>query len=284
MNKNNNNQPENTVIFLHIPRTAGVTLDAILERQYKLDRFFSLYSPEDVDKFKKISPEDKQKIDLLNGHFMSCGVHELLPQPCTYITIMRNPIDRIISHYYFVRRSRSHYLHEEILSREMSLKDYVSSEISIEVNNGQTRLIAGWKENPGIGIGKCPPEMLETAKKNIEEHFAVVGLTEEFDKTLVLFKQALGWTETFYTKRNQTKNRKAVKEVPQEIIKIIESYNDLDLELYKFAQTRFQETIERQGDVFERELQKFLSLNEKYGSIYTWLGLVVNKVRKSFLK
>ena len=58
---------EKTTIFLHIPKTGGVTLDAILERQYKLDRFFSLYSPEDVQKFTQ------------------------------NITIMRNPIDRVIS-------------------------------------------------------------------------------------------------------------------------------------------------------------------------------------------
>ncbi len=273
---------EKTLIFIHIPRTGGVTLDTILERNYNLARMFSLYNEEQVKEFKQLSEEKKQKIEFLNGHFMSCGIHEQLPNPCTYITVLREPVDRVVSHYYFIKRSPHVYLHDRLTSENMSLKDFVSSEMTIESNNGQTRLIAGWKTAPGIGIGKCPPEMLALAKENIDRHFAVVGFTEEFDKTLILLKQALGLRETFYAKRNQTKNRKAVDEIPQETLELIEKYNELDLELYNYAKAKFEEKIQSLGESFEKELREFQSLNERFGSIYSWTGLAINKVRKLF--
>lgn len=274
---------ENTVIFIHIPRTAGVSLDAILERQYNTAKIYSLYSQEKLDEFNQLSEQKKATIQLLNGHFMSYGIHERLPNPSTYITMMRDPVDRVISHYYFVRRSPNHYLHETVMSKNMSLEDYVGSELSIEINNGQTRLLAGLKENPGIGIGKGFPEMLNRAKKNIEDNFTVVGLTEEFDKSLILFKKALGWSETFYLKRNETKNRKAVKEVADNIIHTIREYNEMDIELYKYAKNIFYKNIESWQIEFENELEIFQKNNEKYGKFYTnfWLGF--NKIRKLFL-
>jgi hypothetical protein len=274
---------ENTVIFIHIPRTAGVSLDAILERQYNPAKIYSLYSQEKRDEFNKLSDHQKANIQLLNGHFLSYGIHERLPNPSTYITMMRDPVDRVISHYYFVRRSPNHYLHEIVMSKNMSLQDYVGSELSIEINNGQTRLLAGLKENPGIGIGKGFPEMLNRAKKNIEDNFAVVGLTEEFDKSLILFKKALGWSETFYLKRNETKNRKAVKEIPENVINTILEYNDMDIKLYNYAKERFYRNIELWQNQFENELKIFQNNNEKYGKFYTNLWLGVNKIRKLFL-
>lgn len=274
---------EKTLIFIHIPRTGGVTLDTILERHYNLARMFSLYNEQQVEEFRQLSDERKQKIEFLNGHFMSCGIHEKLPNSCNYITLLRNPLERVVSEYYFIKRSPHVYLHERVTSENMSLKDFVSSEMTIETNNGQTRLIAGLKTSPGIGIGKCPPEMLKLAKNNIDRHFAVLGFTEEFDKTLILLKRALGLRETFYVKRNQTKNRKAVDDLPQETLKLIEKYNELDLELYNYAKVRFEEKIKSLGDSFEKELREFKALNERFGSIYTWTGLAINKVKKMFL-
>lgn len=274
---------ENTVIFIHIPRTAGVSLDAILERQYNPAKIYSLYSQEKLDEFNKLSEKKKANIQLLNGHFMSYGIHERLPNPSTYITMMREPIDRVISHYYFVRRSPNHYLHETVMSKNMSLQEYVGSELSIEINNGQTRLLAGLKENPGIGIGRGFPEMLNRAKQNIDNNFSVVGLTEEFEKSLILFKKSLGWSETFYLKRNETKNRKTVKEVSENIINIIGEYNEMDIELYNYAKKEFYKKIESWQNEFDNELENFQKNNEKYGKVYTnfWLG--VNKIRKLFL-
>jgi Sulfotransferase family len=39
---------------------------------------------------------------------MPFGLHKILPQPATYITVVREPIDRMISAFYFMRGYNLH--------------------------------------------------------------------------------------------------------------------------------------------------------------------------------
>ena len=197
---------------------------------------------------------------------MSFGWHELLPQPCTYITILRDPVDLVISHYYYVLRQDGHHLRDEIVARNMSLGDYVSSGISLTVNDGQTRLLSGVNED--LGFGECTSETLETAKNNISTHFAVVGLTEEFDRTLMLLKREFGWGMPFYVKQNVTRNRPSRDDVSFEDLRLVEKYNELDVELYEYAKANFEARLNQQSSAFDKELIKFKALNAVYAKVF----------------
>ncbi|MEO5579030.1 MAG: hypothetical protein ABIR58_00110 [Gemmatimonadaceae bacterium] len=74
----------------------------------------------------------------------------------------------------------------------MSLHDFVTNPPFREVDNDQTRRIAG-EEPP---LGRCTSAMFELAKQNLRRHFRVVGVTDRFDETLLLMKQAFGWTNS----------------------------------------------------------------------------------------
>lgn len=97
---------------------------------------------ESIEEFKSLPDEEKRRIRCLRGH-MWFGLHKYLPQLASYITILRDPIDRVISHYHFVKRAPTHRLHEEVISRKLKLGEYVSCGISPELSNGQVRLISG---------------------------------------------------------------------------------------------------------------------------------------------
>jgi hypothetical protein len=97
---------------------------------------------------------------------MRFGLHKFFPQPCTYITILRDPVDRVISLYYFILRNPDNAVHNEVVSKNMSLKDWVSSGITTLVNNNQTRFLC--TTEAVIEDGQCSSEMLESAKKNIQ--------------------------------------------------------------------------------------------------------------------
>src|SRR5437667_105406 len=67
-------------------------------------------------------------------------------------------------------------------------------------DNDQTRQLAG-----KCGIPKArtsAEEMLRIAKRNLTEHFTVVGVTEKFDRSLLLMKRCLGWGRPFYVSDN----------------------------------------------------------------------------------
>ena len=138
-----------------------------------------------------MSEAQRNSIRMLRG-YVFFGIHESLHRPATYVTIIRDPIDRIISHYYYVRHTSNHRFHSTVTSQSMSLKDYVSSGLAKELDNGQVRLLAGRKADECFAIGQCSKDLLEMAKKNLQEHFIVVGLTERFDETLILWKRSFG--------------------------------------------------------------------------------------------
>ncbi|MFQ5399196.1 MAG: sulfotransferase family 2 domain-containing protein [Anaerolineae bacterium] len=247
-------------IFLHIPKTAGTTLNHIIARQYPAPTVFSLgpVVQESLAEFKALPEERRAQIRLLTGH-MGYGMHSYFPGSTSYFTLLRDPVDRVISFYYFVRRNRTHYLHDFVIDKNLSLREFMDSRVSIMISNFQTRLISGvWN---AYEFGQCPPDALETAKANLRHNFTVVGLTEAFDQTLLLFQQAYGWRNICYTRHNVTKSRPVKDLLDRDTLAAIEAANKLDLALYAYASLLFAEQWREAGAAMERRLIYFRLLN-----------------------
>ncbi len=260
-----------TVIFFHIPKTGGQTLSTIIEHQYRPDAIFKTDPErhwESLKQLKQLPEMERRKFKAIVGH-MNFGVHEFLPQPSTYITVLRDPVDRIVSYYYYVLQYSGHYLHDTVTLHHMSLKDFISNEISLELDNFQTRVLSG-KEKGGstIPFGQCNAETLECAKQDLRDYFGVVGLVEKFDETIVLMQKILGWKTPFYVKRNVTRNRPTKEDVSKDTLKVIEKHSELDIELYRYAKGLFEELIQQQSPSFNREVTKFKSKNNLYYYLY----------------
>src|ERR687883_2082574 len=120
------------------------------------------------------------------------------------------------------------------------------------VERVNTRLLDG-EERRTLRPGPEPVtrEVLEIAKKNLREHFAAVGLFDRFDESLLLFKKVLGWGSIYYVRLNVTKDRPAKRQVPDEARRLVERYNEMDMELYEYARRRFEEAIREQGTEFQ---------------------------------
>jgi hypothetical protein len=266
-------QAEPLVLFLHIPKTAGTTLRHIIERQYPPDAILIQNQPTLHQALQALPPGKADRVSVVMGHLWF-GAHALFARPATYLTMLRDPIDRIISHYYFVQRDPQHYLHDVV--RGMSLEEYVTSNCSAEISNDQTRLLAG---SAPAEIGQPSEDILATAKQNLDRHFAVVGLTEEFDWSVILMKRRFGWRSPFYLKRNVTRHPTKAK-LSSETVRLIEQRNQLDLAVYRYAQARFREQVEAQGTSFEQEVRQFKILNGSYGKLQDFMILAAKKMRR----
>lgn len=247
-----------TVIFLHIPKTAGVTLKLIINRQFHETEIFRIYGDELIlqeagDTLNEVDEKTRMTFKLIYGHFQY-GLHKHLKQTVSYFTFLRDPIERVISQYYYVKRDRDHLLHDKVHNHNMSLDEYLISGITTEVNNGQTRLISG--EDHLHAYGKCTPGLLELAKKNIQSHFSVVGFLERFDESIILLKLHYGWKNMQYFVRNVSKNRQPRSEFSKATIAIIEKYNELDFELYEFAKNIFDAKVAEQRKKIDKEIRK----------------------------
>jgi hypothetical protein len=263
---NKNINQEQQVIFMHIPKTAGFTLQKIIERQYPPQSLYTLESQRELEliaELKNMSQARRAEIRMLQGHLnMSQKLHEFLPGPATYCTMLRDPVERVISHYYFVRDTPGHYLQD--FATEKSLKELLESRQVLMLNDTHVRLLSGvWGD---LGFGECTQETLETAKRNLREHFSVVGLTERFDETLLLLKSVYGWQNVYYTRKNVTPNRPARDELPPDDLEAIIEANPLDVQLYQYATTLFEEQLRQQGPLFPLKVKAFQSINRLHNS------------------
>jgi hypothetical protein len=244
-------QNDRGLIFIHIPKTAGSTLRPIMDRHYPRPVICKLdFLPRDLDAFLRLPEQARSRIRVMQGHF-PFGLHKHLSVPADYLTILRDPVNRIISMYYWIHGNQEHVLNT--LVRSMSLRDFADSGFEITANH-QTSLISGLTAN-------SVDDALAVAKKHLQGEITAFGLNERFDESLLLFKKRLGWKHVFYSRRNVTKSRPRRSEVPDAVLDLIQKHNSLDLELYEFARRAFDETIRALGPSFQVEVRRFQRIN-----------------------
>ena len=229
------------LIFLHIPKTAGTTLNRIIEWQYNPLSIFTLDPYRfraTAERFKTLSEERRRRFRVVRGH-LYYGLHEFLPQGATYITMLREPVARFLSSYYFILRRPLHPLHRKLKKERLGVEDYLR--LVPHRHNFQCRLIAG-VEDKAAGDER----LLEMAKEHLVKSFSVVGICERFEESLMLIAKTFGWEVPFYENRKVSKNRSPVD---QNSIEMIREHNRLDLELYEFGKKLFDESLRKKQEV-----------------------------------
>jgi len=234
---------------MHIPKAGGTTLNHILNRRYRRSEqyhYSTLHSTKSMDIVKSLTEKEKKRIRLYKGHFVF-GFHEWIKiEYPKYFTVFRNPIDRVLSHYFYSARKKDHYLHKERTSRNISIEQYVT-QLSPEAQNGMSKQIAGVYVNDNFGYGKNiihnenQKEVFEMAIENINKHFVLVGIMEEFDKTVLNLFQILGGKGFLYNyyKRNINKDSKTEYLISENDLRLIEEFNNADIKLYNYCKAKF---------------------------------------------
>ncbi|MDH3688219.1 MAG: sulfotransferase family 2 domain-containing protein [Gammaproteobacteria bacterium] len=255
-----------SLIFLHIPKTGGTTLRNIIAEQYEDDSVFSIgpLINEAIQGFRHQPQTRRQRIRLLQGH-MAFGLHIHLERPISYFTLLRDPMERALSDYCYVKTSSHHPLHRLVAG--MTVGDYLQSGLTGQLSNGQTRLLCGdcMPGEPGIpGVRPMEEQDLELAISNLNEHFIVVGLVERFDETLTLLKRKLHWKRPLYVKANVGPKDVGHNMLSESDERLIAKLNDLDIRLYQTAERLFRQQVNAEGLGFKLELLSFKMMNGLY--------------------
>lgn len=223
------------LIYLHIPKTGGTTLTNVIEQQYQQVHH---YKEEDVAKLQK----ELQVAEALCGH-IPFGAHRYITRPFTYITMLRDPVEQVISWFYY--RHQSPYLKKF----PGSLDDYLhDDQFNLTSENLQTRFICG-----------DDPPSFKRAKANLKNYFSVVGITELYTESLFLMKKNLNWREFTITKMNVNQNRPLKNDLSKATIEKIREKNHIDLKVYDYAKQRLLQELAG----FDLKTKKELALFKK---------------------
>jgi hypothetical protein len=230
-------EDRSALIFVHLPKTAGTTLNRLIEWEYSpfemftVDPYFIHWSNA---RLRKFPAERLRRFRVFKGH-LPFGLHESLPQAATYLTVLREPVDRAISTYYFMKNYVLHPMHRRIKRAGWTLEEFIQN---VPRNNIQCKYLAnvGWDEEVTEAI-------YERARSNLERHFSVVGLTERFEETLALLKVRFGWKLDQYLSFNRTPDRPPKRKLPATTVELIQQYNRWDVELYHAGVQLFEKQL-----------------------------------------
>lgn len=135
------------LIHLHIPKCGGTTIRDLLVRNFgtKLGETNTILNRGQYDRFQVSRILDTHPgLRCLTGHKLSLDLpFEREDLQIHAFTWVRNPADRLVSHYFFHRRKTS--LHPE--TKALSLKDYIERTLNghsdWERDEGQVQFLSG---------------------------------------------------------------------------------------------------------------------------------------------
>jgi hypothetical protein len=239
------------LLLVHLPKTAGTTLAQLMRYHYSGGGFMgagNVFSRPQEARPRLEAIARKPAVRGAAGH-VSFGLAEQVVPGATFVTILREPVDRTLSQYFFLAEPGRGVgllrpgLDED--ARGLGLEEMFDRGYLLD--NVQTRMLCGLVSP----YDDLPDDGLDRAKANLRDRFAYVGTTESFDELLAVLNLALGWPTTAHEPARE--NPRRPPEVPDDLRALAAERNPLDCELYAFAGELLDEAVVTAGPAAEEE-------------------------------
>ncbi len=230
--------PEGAVLFMHIPKTAGTSIRHLLDPLLPPETRLYLYpkSPSFAippDEFADQPRDARDRLRFVMGHFRF-GIHEALDQPTQYITMVRDPIDRLISLYYHHKRLPRSLDHQRVTEGDLSFEEALQDR-SLLPPNAMVRQIAG-NTVPGKPSDR---DLMDSALANIKAHFAAVLFMEDMPGSMARLSGVMGSELSDLPRKNSGMPRPARDAMDPSLLGRLREANQLDIELYERLRVMF---------------------------------------------
>jgi hypothetical protein len=223
------------ILSLHVPKAAGNSFRQLLQADFG-ERMMPDYGdwagfnvPEAVERcrvrtlaMRSRRDELLEKYDVIHGHFAPDKYLGLFPRE-DFVAFFRDPYQQAMSHYCFLARNpqREHLEEKMFHEARMTLHDYLSWEA---FRDHQTQYLGS------LSI----------------EDFAMVGLSEEFYRSVDLFNAIFGRGLKGDMFLNVNPDHQGVPyTIDHDVRKAVEKYRALDIELYRRAREIFARQASR---------------------------------------
>lgn len=214
------------IVSVHLPKTAGTSFKKSLNEHFTDKIYLDYDKPFQKTVYERnknalvdaleIKEIDIKSFKCIHGHFLPIKYLLVATQvDITFITWMRNPVDRLISHYYYwKKRFKPGISGLPGLDEETSLEEFC---LHPRFKNLYSQYFFGFPL----------------------ERFDFIGITEFYDEDFLFFsKKYLGSSSEMspYQCNTRKQEKRVSKEsIASEILEKIEAYHAEDIALYKRA-------------------------------------------------
>lgn len=248
---------QDRLLWLHIPKTAGITLSSLIDPLWRPEARCPLYFPREL---QGIIPESLDRYRSFSGHFNFTEIQWLVGKPLVSMTMLRDPAERYLSNFLHLKykppfQARPVVARELPLVREMSLDEFMAREdlfIPRDIANLQTRMLSAPLDPSTLPASRAEPYYgkLDTGRMSAAAAIATLnqmacfGLTERFQDSLFMYAFTFGWKPFLATEKLNPREAAAEQErVTNASRERMRAVNALDVELYEFATALFDKRM-----------------------------------------
>lgn len=254
----------NKYFFLHVPKTAGTSLFKV---------FTDILGKENVKAIESLTSvtndiEKINKFQFIGGHFAYSDYLKYIGKDRNTLTFLRNPVERFISQYYYLRNNVDDYKFGYVQNaRKLDLKSYAeyysNKHRCGDVLNRQLWHFIEYESNM-----LNDNELLEIGKKNLAK-MDFVGICEEMTESIDMMCYNFNWPLVNEIPMVNVTNKKPIyEEIDCSTLELIKELNDLDIQLYEYGLKLFKEkkreilkeAVKVNYNIFQSKLQEVSSL------------------------
>lgn len=233
------------IVFTHIDKTSGTSfIDTVIKPNYPVGIGGIMQGAGIGGNIAALMARP----EVLIGH-TPYGIHLLTSRKVDYVTFLRDPVDRAVSFYYFLKDPYfpSHSRHPFYdYANSVSITEFYQNR---QFQNWQTRYLAGYLPHrlyPHVPTPAFEQAMLAWALKHLTQRYTCFGLLERFDDSIRLFQKTFAWEKvTTVEHQMKTQKRPRLEELDADTLRILRESHQLDQRLYDFAACRFEALLKR---------------------------------------
>ena len=223
------------LLFLHIPKTAGISLFYALKKIYgnEYTLRYDVLSIENRNKYLSMSHDELYKYNFITGHFTLPVFKNKNISNYKIITILRDPIDRELSAFFYVKTETKHPLYEKY--KDMDLYQYLDHFEKSGIRNFQC-----WQ--------LCEKNSFEAAKEVIDNQIFLSATNDNLKAFYKILQYKLNLPEIEVMHKNKTSFRLSVKELHPDIVNRFRNLTEEDYKLYNYVKENFRNKIVKEHE------------------------------------
>lgn len=227
-------EKEYPLISIHIPKAGGTSFLSVLAAWFGKKLYTHYFDAKQGKLPKKrnlrygLLKRKFKKGICIHGHFnkkRGFGVSEYYPEARQFITILRNPLELALSHYFYLKEFGNFMFRKgtdsDITNRYKNVDDYLENHHSYILQHFPFDL------------------SIDNYEEILDKYFVYIGILEDFQVSTNMLAKKLGFPEVKVSWRNAARRDEDVSEM---VINDFIGRHRLEFAIYEFAIKRYRDS------------------------------------------